>query len=60
MFGLVWTNKALDELADIWVSVTPALRDQIELAIHRLDQALQDDPKAASRFRPTDCNRLPH
>jgi hypothetical protein len=51
MFGVVWTNKALDELADIWVTVSPELRDRIESAMQRLDQSLRDDPNTVGESR---------
>ncbi len=44
MFTLVWTEHALDDLADVWVSVDVSTRDRIEAAVRRLNAELQDDP----------------
>jgi plasmid stabilization system protein ParE len=55
MFAVVWTNAALDELADIWVAATPALRDRIEAAVLRLGNQLASDPTAVGESR--DGNR---
>ena len=51
MFAVVWANKALDELADIWVIATPELRDRIETSVQRLGRQLQDDPSALGESR---------
>jgi hypothetical protein len=51
MFAVVWTNRALDELADIWVVATPELRDRIEASVRRLGRQLQDDPFAIGESR---------
>jgi hypothetical protein len=54
MFGVVSTNSALDELADIWVRVTPQLRDRIEFSVQSLDQALSEDPNTLGESRSHD------
>ena len=55
MFAVVWTNQALDELADIWVGATPELRDRIEASVRRLGRQLQENPAALGESR--DDNR---
>jgi hypothetical protein len=34
MFAVVWTEHALDDLADVWVTVDPPTRDRIEAAVN--------------------------
>jgi hypothetical protein len=51
MFAVVRANKALDELADIWVIATPELSDRIETSVRRLGRQLQDDPLALGEYR---------
>lgn len=38
------TNKALDQLADIWVAATQDDRDVIERAVLEVNRELADDP----------------
>jgi hypothetical protein len=51
MYGLIWTDPSLDELADIWVACSPAERGEVEAAILRLDPALMRDPTAVGESR---------
>jgi hypothetical protein len=51
MFALVWTEHALDDLADVWVAVDPPTRDRIEAAINRLNADLRDDPNEVGESR---------
>ena len=44
MFELDWPTEVLDELADIWVTASPADRDHIGAGIERLNRALVRDP----------------
>jgi plasmid stabilization system protein ParE len=55
MFALVWTEHALDDLADVWVAVDPPTRDRIEAAIHRLNADLRQNPNEVGESR--DGNR---
>jgi hypothetical protein len=60
MFALVWTEHALDELADVWVAVDPPTRNRIEAGIHRLNAELRDNPNAVgSREITITESRLP-
>lgn len=52
MFAVVWTEHAMDDLADAWVSVDPATRDRIEAAVTRLNAELRDNPGAVGESRP--------
>lgn len=54
MFALVWTEHALDDLADAWVSVDPVTRDRIEAALHKLNTNLQHHPNEVGESRPGD------
>ena len=51
MFALVWTEHALDDLADVWAAVDPPTRDRIEAAINRLNSDLRNDPTAVGESR---------
>jgi hypothetical protein len=46
-FQLVWSTSALDQLAEIWGPATNRL--EITRAQHRIDKALETDPKSAGR-----------
>jgi hypothetical protein len=41
---VIWHDRALDQLADIWVRATPDERDQIEAAVNRINAALRNRP----------------
>jgi hypothetical protein len=49
--AVVWRNKALDELADIWVRTPAAGRPAIEAAVERIKRLLRDDPAAQGESR---------
>jgi hypothetical protein len=51
MFDLIWTDYALDELADIWVRCSPPERDEVASAVQRLDPQLVRDPMAVGESR---------
>jgi plasmid stabilization system protein ParE len=51
MFALVWTEHALDDLADIWIAVDPPTRDRIEAAILRLNAELREHPNEVGESR---------
>lgn len=38
----LWDDAAYDALADAWVRATPAERELIEAAVHRVNAALRD------------------
>jgi hypothetical protein len=44
MFAVVWMNKALDELADVYVAVGPAERTRIAAGVDALNHRLAADP----------------
>ena len=44
MFALIWINRALDELADVYVTATPEERKRIAAAVDALNARLQSDP----------------
>ena len=44
MFAVVWTDYALDLLADVVVSLDLAMQDQLTSAIETLNRRLQSDP----------------
>jgi plasmid stabilization system protein ParE len=52
MFSVVWTDHALDDLANLWVTVDPQTRNRIEAAVNWLNVALQLDPNEVGESRP--------
>lgn len=54
MFALVWTEHALNDLADVWVAVDPAARDRIEAALTLLNQQLRAEPDEVGESREDD------
>jgi hypothetical protein len=44
VIAVVWDEAALDELADIWVRITPAARARVEAAHGEVNRRLQTDP----------------
>jgi hypothetical protein len=52
MFAVVWTEHALDDLADVWVVVEPPTRDRIEAAVNWLNSELRRDPNDVGESRP--------
>jgi hypothetical protein len=52
MFEVIWGDTALHELADVWVSLTPTAREQVEAAVLSLNNRLAGDPTRDSESRP--------
>lgn len=44
MYGLTWTDPALDALADIYLGASVAERERIAPGVEALNARLQDDP----------------
>jgi hypothetical protein len=42
MYLAVWSEHALDDLADVWVSANPPVRERIETAVRRVNLILRD------------------
>ena len=55
MFTVVWTEHALNDLADVWVAIDPHTRDRIEAAVNWLNATLRLDPNEVGESR--DNNR---
>jgi hypothetical protein len=51
VFALIWLNRALDELADIYVAADPADRARMAAAVEALNARLQSDPLAEGESR---------
>ena len=51
MFALIWLNRALDELADLYVSADLADRARMSSAVEALNARLQSDPLAEGESR---------
>lgn len=49
-----WHEQALDELADLWVRITPAERNLVEAAVDRVNRLLRDDPWPQGESRAGD------
>lgn len=47
-----WTDRALDQLADIWVAATPAERAVIEQTVGAINARLAHDPASVGESRP--------
>jgi hypothetical protein len=52
MFEVIWSDTALEELADVWVAVSPAARGEVEAAVTGINNRLADDPTVDSESRP--------
>jgi hypothetical protein len=50
MFRVVWTRRALNQLAAIWTQATD--RNAVTAASHAIDQALAIDPENEGESRP--------
>ena len=48
---VVWRDRALDQLADIWVQAAAADRPAIETAIEQINRILRDDPASQGESR---------
>lgn len=51
MFTLIWLDVTLDELADVYVAVTPEQRARIAAGIEALNTRLRDDPLSVGESR---------
>lgn len=51
MFALIWTERALDQLADVYVAVAQDERDRIAAAVDSFNQRLQSDPLSEGESR---------
>ena len=51
MYAVIWTNAALDELADEYVRADPAGRDTIERIVSAFNAALAADPSQVGESR---------
>jgi plasmid stabilization system protein ParE len=51
MFALIWSNTALDQLADAYVAADPVEREQMAAGIESLNTRLRDDPLAVGESR---------
>jgi hypothetical protein len=51
MFRVEWLQRALEDLATIWMQADSALRQDITAATEALDQELQADPFRNSEAR---------
>ena len=54
MFTLIWLDRALDQLADIYVAADPADRARMAAAINALNARLRADPLAEGESRVGD------
>jgi hypothetical protein len=54
----VWSNAALDALADIWVAATSTDRNEIERAVHEINRELADDPANKGESRSGSARAL--
>jgi hypothetical protein len=51
VFTLIWSNRALDQLAEIYVSADAAERARMAPAIEALNVRLRNDPSAEGESR---------
>lgn len=51
MCALIWSGNALDQLADLYVTMTPDERERVTGAVEALNQRLRDDPFAEGESR---------
>lgn len=54
MFRVVWSERALNELAEIWMRSETSQRQALTRASHAADQRLRDDPFGSSESREGD------
>lgn len=54
MFTLIWLDRALDQLADIYVGADPAERARMASAVDALNARLRSDPTAEGESRGGD------
>ena len=51
MFQVVWGQRAVNDLAEIWMQGDSTLRQAVTQATHNIEQALRDDPFETSESR---------
>ena len=51
MFQVVWLQRALDELATIWLRANSLVRQDITAVAHAIDQELQANPERQGESR---------
>ena len=51
MNAVIWQDRALDRLADVWVAATPAERAEIERDVAALNRRLAADPAGEGESR---------
>lgn len=51
MSVVIWTDRARDQLADVWVAATPAERAVIEPLVLKLERDLAADPDEVGESR---------
>jgi len=54
MFRVEWDERALDELATLWIDADPLLRQALTAASHEIDQRLRSDPRVEGESRSGD------
>jgi hypothetical protein len=50
MFAVLWRRRALDRLAEIWMSASD--RDAVTNAVSQVDRTLSHDPECQGESRP--------
>ena len=51
MFALIWMNRALEQLANVYVTATPEERERIAAAVDALNARLRSDPLSEGESR---------
>lgn len=51
MWTLIWLRKTLDRLAEVYVDLDPARREQLAGAIEKLNTRLRNDPLSEGESR---------
>jgi hypothetical protein len=51
MHTVLWSDEALEALAQLWAHADPLLQVAITAAVHRIDKRLGDDPENAAESR---------
>jgi len=57
-YRLIWTERAYDDLADMWVAAEVFTRGRIEAAVNHLNLELQNDPWQVGESRSRDDRRM--
>lgn len=55
MLRVVWSERAVDDLAEAWASADSSQRQALTRASHIVDQILRDDPFGSSESREGDA-----